>query len=69
MKLLQRGSATVLLHQWRNAAAAALSCLQTLAAGKYTLRVKSSSGEKAELPFEVRDKVRVELIEPVNGTL
>lgn len=42
---------------------------QTLAAGKYTVLVKSPSGEKAELPFEVRDKIKVELIEPANASV
>jgi hypothetical protein len=66
-EILQRGSATVLRSGETQRSSVELPA--DLAAGKYTLRVKSSSGEKAELPFEVRDKVRVELIEPVNNTV
>ncbi|AFM12421.1 FecR domain-containing protein [Turneriella parva] len=66
-EILQRGSDKVLRSGETQRSSVELPA--DLAAGKYTLRVKSSSGEKAELPFEVRDKVRVELVEPVNNTV
>lgn len=66
-EILQRGSEKVLYSGETQQSNVELPA--TLAAGKYTLRVKSPSGEKAELPFEVRDKIKVELIEPVNGTV
>ena len=66
-EITQRGSEKVLHSGETQQSSVELPA--TLAAGKYTLRVKSPSGEKAELPFEVRDKIKVELVEPVNGTV
>lgn len=39
---------------------------ENLAAGKYEIRLSSDS-EKATLPFEVRDKIKVDLLTPQNG--
>ena len=39
-----------------------------LAGGKYQIRLASASGEKITQRFEVRDKVKVDLLLPENGT-
>ncbi len=39
-----------------------------LAGGKYQIRLTSASGEKITQRFEVRDKVKVDLLSPENGT-
>jgi hypothetical protein len=41
---------------------------KSLAGGKYNL-VLNAGNERAELPFEIRDKVKVELKSPANGTV
>ncbi len=40
-----------------------------LAPGKYTVRLKSPSGEESQLPIEIRDKTSVVLVNPANETL
>jgi FecR protein len=41
---------------------------ENLGAGKYEIRL-SSAQEKVTLPFEVRDKIKVDLLTPANGTV
>ncbi|MBX3720921.1 MAG: FecR domain-containing protein [Turneriella sp.] len=41
---------------------------ENLPPGKYEIRL-ASAAEKATLPFEVRDKIKVELLQPQSGTI